>query len=274
MARAGRFPLLRLAGSIWLVACSEGAEAPWAPRLRSELTLYDYAVYSAWLAAQVPGTGLVLVDDKTTSTTYPGLSLISIEPADCQNQGVGVPPPAVVPPPVVPTPADTAPMSCGAALPVMTLRDASLPSHDEAARDQGVQQELSLPLEPRLTGASYQLVHDPVPGSLMQRARLVLAFSRVGFDRRLEVATFRALQAPVGDGGVVGPGTEYTVWARRTGSRWEVTEAHGRPSDPGGSTAPVGTVLVMTCDSSRTTDCIPVPVPIPIPWPLPLPRPR
>ncbi len=134
-------------------------------------------------------------------------------------------------------------------------------------QDYQVQQELSLPLERRLRGAVYALVHDPVPGDLLSRARLILAFSRVGFDSRREVATFRVLQAAVGSGGVPGQVVEYAVWAERRERSWELAEVQEVPSSPGliGIIANPPSAI---CDSVRTSGCIRPPGPVPIPLPL------
>ena len=202
-----RAPLL----AVLLLACSDDGLSPWPPGVRRELTAQDYAVYSAWLTAYQPrGGGIVLVDDRTTGGGYPGLSLVS---RWVGTHGTVTEPPVqtcatneVCPVPPVPTPPDVGPE----------------PS-DEASEDFRLQQELSLPLERRLTGAVYDLVRDPIPEDLLAGARLVLAFSRVGFDSRVGRARFRVVQAVRGDWGWMPP-IGFDAWSEKRGPHWALTE--------------------------------------------------
>jgi hypothetical protein len=264
---------LRLAWLASLAACSSGV-APWSPGLRRELTDHDYTVYSAWLLTQRSRPGIVLVDDRTTSTSYRGLSEIWSsplvpEPFVCPAEpgGLVTPPPVTLPPQPWVTPS-AACASGGHPVPASSQS----PTRDEASQDQRVQQELSLPLEPNLTGAAYRLVHDPVPEDLMRQAGLMVAFSRVGFDSRLQVATFQVLVAPV-YGGRVSDAAAYRVWVERTGVRWDLVELElVGPVGVLNTALPVGTGMTMTCDSTHTTNCVWPPGPIPVPLPLPRPR--
>jgi hypothetical protein len=282
MSRLDRTLLPRLAWLAWLaslVACSSGVEAPWSPSLRQELTGYDYAAYSAWLLAHHPPSGgMVLVDDRTTSTSYPGLSVIRVSevPVEiavvCPAQpGAIVTPQGVVPPP---PPAVSPTAACGTLGGQPIPVGSQSPARDEASQDLRVQRELSLPLERHLTGAVYRLVHEPIPEDLLRQAALVVAFSRVGFDSHPEVATFEVLRAPV-VGGVASSAAAYRVWVERPGMRWKLAE-----EELVGpvvvwtttTTVPLGNPPTMTCDSTHTTNCIWPPGPIP--FPLPLPRPK
>jgi hypothetical protein len=280
MSRLARTLALRLAWLASLAACSSGV-APLSPGLRRELTGYDYAVYSAWLFAQ-RSRGMVLVDDRTTSTSYPGLSVIRSsviyqQPVVCPvGPRPTVPPPTIVPPPVVvppPPPVVTPPPACGAPGGQPIPVGPQSPAREEASQDQRVQQEASAPLEPDLKGAVYRLVRDPVPEGLMRQAGLIVAFSRAGFDSRLEVATFQVLLAPVYGGGV-SDAAAYRVWVERTGTRWELVEVEliGPVGVVNTEPASVGTPTVMTCDSTRTTNCMWPPGTIPVPLPLPRPK--
>lgn len=221
MPRFAQSLSLQLTWLASLVACSSGV-APLSPGLRRELTVYDYAAYSAWLATQRSRPGMVLVDDRTTSSSYGGLSEI-VRPAVTRvsggcgaEPGVIATPPGVVPPPPVVTSA-------------------------------------------------------PVPADLLRQAGLIVAFSRVGFDSRLEVATFQALLAPV-HGGWATDAAEYRVWVERTGTRWELVEVELTEPVAVNVGPGVATPADMTCDSTHTADCVRPPTPVPVPLPLPRPR--
>ena len=193
-----------------LIACTDDGLSPWVAGLRRDLTAEDYAVYSAWLAAYRPRGGrVVLVDDRTTGSGYPGLSLVSRwvpSRVSVSNPAIQTcAPNQLCPVPPVPTPPDPAPELS-----------------DEASVDLRLQQEWSLPLERRLKGAVYDLVHDPVPEDLLAGARLVLAFSRVGFDSHAKIATFRVTQVVRGDWGWVGP-VQYEVWSEKPAGQWVLT---------------------------------------------------
>jgi hypothetical protein len=273
MSRLAWTPPLRLARLAWLaslVACSSGV-APWAPGLRRDLTGHDYAAYSAWLFAQHPRPGMVLVDGRTTSTSYLGLSVFFPQgPVVVVGPGQIAPPTGVVPPQPVVFPSLVAAFGSQA-----ISAGSGSPAQDEAAQDQRVQQELSLPLEPKLTGAAYRLVDDPVPADLLGQAGLIVAFSRVGFDRHQRVATFQVLLAPVA-GGVVSSAGAYRVWLERPGLRWKLAGAESVETTvvvwTTTTPVPVGTPPTMICDSTHTTNCFWPPGPAPMPLPLPRPR--
>ncbi len=253
VVRSAGVTLLWLALGALSVACGSHVEAPWAPELRHELNAYDYAVYSAWLArGSVAGT--VLIDDLTLSVGHQGVAPLR------QGPWVGVSEPAI------PVPMARAPS---------TLPPDPSDSRDQAQKDLWLQQELSLPLERRLKGAVYDLVHDPVPADLLSSAKLILAFSRIGFDSRLEVARFSVLQMARGEWGWSAQLAGYAVWAERREGRWEVTEV--QDVSPGSLVPVVGEPLVVICDSvtvTTTTTTPPCLGPVVIPIPLPLRPPK
>lgn len=235
--------------AVLVLGCQDDGLAPWVPGLRRNLTAEDYAVYSAWLTANRPrGGGVVLVDDRTTGNGYQGLSVVSagwLEP-NVPVVGDGLIPaclpgyPCVSPPPPVAVP----------------------PSGDEATQDFWLQREVSAPLEPRLEGAVYDLVRDPVPEDLLSVARLVVSFSRVGFDSEARVAAFEVVQARRGDWGWFRP-VHYAVRAEKPARWWVLVDVVELPPPPPGITLPpvigdsshvaIGTPLTITVPGCRTS---------------------
>lgn len=224
--RLARFFRIAPAFGLLLAACDFGRPSePWVPTPRHELTAYDYAVYSAWLETRVPKLGgSLLVDDQTLSGGYPGVAPLA------QITRVQRVPQLV------------APVTVSGAPPRIVGPRA------EALQDFALQQWVTLPLERRFRYSPYDLVRDPVPHDLLERARMIVGFSRVGFDSKVLMATFEVSELTKGESGDWASAKLVTVWVAHLAGRWEVVEA---------------TEMQYPTDVATAEPSVPAPMPIP-----------